>query len=87
METLGIKVVDKYTNYNYYIVGNSSAKKVEKDRLLSLIGRMMKSKDHKSPYLRFMYVSGQEEAVCIVMDGKERLSKIIPFSDAEKMFS
>lgn len=75
---------DKYTNYNRYIVGNRSAHEVDKLRLAEVIGELKET--YKRPYIRFMWVSDTDEAMCITYsDYKmgERLTKLIPFRELE----
>ena len=83
------KQLDKYTNYNSYIVGKrlDSVHEVEHKRLCALIGKLRTKL--KNPYIRFMWMTqeGVNEPLCVVYsDSKknERLTKLVPFSVAEK---
>lgn len=78
------KKLDKYTNYNAYLAGNSPAYEVDKLRLAEVIGKL-KDK-YKRPYIRFIWNANADEAMCITyLDFKkgERLMKLIPFRELE----
>lgn len=84
------KQLEKFTNYNSYIIGHSlgSVHEVDHMRLSSFIGKLHKK--FKNPYIRFMWVTqdGVNEAVCVVYSDhkkNERLTKLVPFSEAEKV--
>ena len=81
---LGYKIVDRYSNWNYYVVGNNKlAKKVEDERILKVIGGVIKML--KKPYIRFMYTGRFEEAACVVCDDGRHVTKLVPLSEVEKM--
>ena len=79
-------IIDKYSNYNYYIIGASGtsipAYKVEEVRLLKVVKACMDML--KKPYIRFMYTDRQEP-VCTVYDGDNRVTKLIPLTEVEQM--
>ena len=84
------KQLEKFTNYNSYIVGHSlcGVHEVESKQLCSLIGRLRER--FKNPYIRFMWMTqeGVNEALCVVYSDikkNERLTKLVPFSEAEKV--
>lgn len=80
-------IIDKYSNYNPYIVGadgtNIVAPKIEEERLQNIIESCVKIL--KKPWIRFMYASDAIEAHCIVYDGENRVTKLISISEVEKM--
>ena len=82
------KQLEKYTNYNSYIVMRAlnGAHEVDHMRLCTLIGKLRER--FKNPYIRFMMITreGVNEALCVVYSDfkkDERLTKLIPFSAAE----
>ena len=82
--------LDKYTNYNGYIVEKrlSCVHEVEHTRICNLIKKLCCK--YKNPYVRFMWMTkeGVNEALCVVYSDykkNERLTKLIPFSEAEKI--
>jgi len=84
------KQLEKYTNYNSYIVEKrlDCVHEVETKRLCSLIGKLREK--FKNPYIRFMWMTqeGVSEALCVVYSDykkSERLTKLVPFSIAEKV--
>ena len=80
---------EKFTNYNAYICGRRmGAHEVEEVRLLKVIIKMQEK--YKKPYIRFMWMTqeGVSEALCVVYSDykkSERLTKLVPFSIAEKV--
>ena len=79
-------IIDKYSNYNVYIVGcsdNIDVYQLQQERLLKAIESCVKML--KYPWLRFMKVAEVKEPHCIVFEGDIRVTKLIPFSDVEKM--
>lgn len=80
-------IIDKYSNYNSFIVGadgtNIVAPKIEEERLRNIIESCIIML--KKPWLRFMYASDAIEAYCVVYDGEERVTKLISISEVEKM--
>lgn len=81
---LGYKIVDKYSNWNYYCVGSEKfAKKADDERILELISNVMKLL--KNPYLRFMYTSKYNEAACVVCDNGRHVTKLVSLSEVEQM--
>lgn len=82
----GNKIIDKYSNYYYYVIGNSLGTRmyeVEEDRLLSLIQSFRDIL--KKPYLRFMWMTKKNEAVFVLYDGDERLTGLVTMSEAETL--
>ena len=84
------KQLDKYTNYNSYIVLRTlnSVHEVDHMRLCTLIGKLRER--FKNPYIRFMTMTqdGVSEALCVVYSDfkkNERFTKLVPFSVAEKV--
>jgi len=76
-------IIDLTSNYRYYIVGSETVHEIEKERLLNALRACWDI--IKAPYLRFMNVSDCSGAYCIVYNGNERVTKLIPFSEVEKM--
>lgn len=74
--------MDKYTNYNYYIIDMRTAKKVDTERLEKVI-EMCKAK-LKQPYIRFMYAGKGDEALCVLYDGEQNLTKLVTFTEVEQ---
>lgn len=81
------KKLEKYTNYNGYIVGNRiSSIVVEESRLLNVIAKMQAK--YKNPYIRFMWVSDATTTMCILYSDfkkNERATKIVPFDEVERI--
>lgn len=84
------KKLEKFTNYNGYICDMrlDCVHEVDIKHLCSLIGTLRKK--FRSPYIRFMWMTqeGVDEPLCVVYSdiGKNvRLTKLIPFSEAEKV--
>ena len=84
------KQLEKYTNYNSYIVEKrlDCVHEVENKRLCSLIGKLREK--FKNPYIRFMWMKqeGADEALCVVYSDikkNERLTKLVPFSVASEI--
>lgn len=84
------KQLEKYTNYNSYIVEKrlDCVHEVENKRLCSLIGKLREK--FKNPYIRFMWMKqeGVDEALCVVysdIKNNERLTKLVPFSVASEI--
>lgn len=84
------KQLEKYTNYNSYIVEKrlDCVHEVDKMQICILISKLRKK--FKNPYIRFMWMTqeGVNEAVCVVYSDykkNERLTKLVPFSTAEKV--
>ena len=80
------KIIKRYSNYNEYKLAGwnmKDCKDVDEDRLLRVI---QSCRDLlKKPYLRFMLFSGFTDAPCVVYNGEERVTKLIPLSDVEQM--
>lgn len=75
--------IDVYTNYNVYRVAKQSSHEIDRERLERIIERC-KEKYTEKPYIRFMWVASAEEAMCVLYNGKERATKLIPISELEK---
>ena len=78
---------EKYTNYNVYIIGHKSGShEVNHERLLSFIDKLIVK--YKNPYIRFMWVSNADTAMCLVysdLKKNEKLTKLVSFDEAEKV--
>lgn len=75
--------LDKYTNYNaYFIAGRTGAYKVDEIRICQVVKELRVM--FKKPYVRFMWVSNRDSATCIVMNGNERVTKLVAFDEVEK---
>lgn len=90
------KLIDKYSNYMGYILGDSSKKQsheVSEERLVKAITRCKELL--KRPYIRFMWRSDTtlqatghgdcDDAFCVVYDGNERKTRLIPLHEVEAM--
>lgn len=78
------KMFDKFTNYNaYYVANRAASKEVDETRLAKIIQALRDLL--KKPYIRFMWLADAVEASCIVYDGSERVTKLVPISEIEKM--
>lgn len=81
------KKIDKYTNYDVYIiVPKMAAHEVDKQRLEGVVDKL--TEKYKNPYIRFMWVSNVDTAMCIVYSNSkknERLTRLVPFDEAEKV--
>ena len=79
------KQLEKFTNYNGYIVGRRrNAYEIDAVRLANVIGELRKL--YKNPYIRFMWVSDAKEAMCVTysdLKKNERVTKLSPFSELE----
>ena len=86
------KRIDKYSNYNGYVLAawrnKPMAVEVSEERLIKTINSCITLL--KNPYLRFMYVSKKgggryDEAMCVLYDGKNRLTRLVSISEIERM--
>ena len=80
------KIIDKYSNYNNYVIGKSLGAKiyeVKEDRLLRLIQSFRYLL--KKPYLRFMWIKSKNEAVFVLYDGDKRLTGLITMNEADAL--
>ena len=78
-------IIDRYSNYNFYAVGTQlvPAHTIDEDRLQNILESCAKLLS--KPFIRFMSVANVEEAHCVVYNRDNRLTKIIPISEVEKM--
>lgn len=80
------KLIDKHSNYMGYILGDSSKKQsheVSEERLVKAITRCKELL--KRPYIRFMYRQDSTDAFCVVYEGDERRTRLIPLHEVEAM--
>ena len=78
---------DKYTNYNVYITKKGRcAFEIDNARLMKVVLKM--AEKYKDPYIRFMWVSNTDTAVCFLYESVKknvRKTKIVPFDEVEKI--
>ena len=80
------KKIDKYTNYGSYILMKRAAHEVDKTRLVNAVDKL--TEKYKNPYIRFMWVSNVDTAMCVMysdLKKNEKLTKLVPFDEAEKV--
>lgn len=76
--------LDKFTNYNSYVVYEKYANRVDHQRLFALIKKLRGIFEH--PYIRFMWMGDDDKAMCVIYSdfkSNKRMTKLIPFEEAE----
>ena len=82
------KQLDKFTNYNYYVVygiSGTSKKNVHEVDILRICNTIKLLREtYKKPYIRFMAANNCDTAMCVVYDGNNRVTKLESFNDVEQ---
>lgn len=80
--------IAKYTNYNAYILERHAAHKVDEKRLEEAVEKLTKM--YKNPYIRFMWVSNSNKAMCVVYSDtkkNERFTRLVSFDVVEEIIN
>lgn len=81
--------ITKYTNYNAYILFKETvAHKVDEKKLEEIVEKLTKM--YKNPYIRFMWVSNSDKAMCVVYSDtkkNERFTRLVSFDVVEEIIN